>query len=69
MTTPPPDQAQPISENLWAVTLSQLQLQMTRATFDTWLKDTWLISADNGLWQVGVKSDAARDWLENRLRN
>ncbi len=57
------------TEELWELTLNHLQLQMTRATFDTWLKDTRLISANNGLWQIGVKNDAAKDWLENRLYN
>ena len=25
-----------------------------------------LVSADDDLWQVGVKNEAAREWLENR---
>jgi hypothetical protein len=69
LTTPSTDQARPTAEKLWEMTLGQLQLQMTRATFDTWLRDTWLVSADDGLWQVGVKNDAAREWLENRLHD
>jgi hypothetical protein len=47
--------------------LDQLQLQMTRATFDSWLKDTWLLSTENGTWHVAVKNEFAKDWLENRL--
>ena len=30
-------------DQVWQTTLGQLQLQMTRATFDTWLKDTRIV--------------------------
>jgi hypothetical protein len=42
---------------------------MTRETFDTWLKDTWLVSTSDNVWQVSVKSAYAKDWLENRLHD
>jgi hypothetical protein len=52
---------------LWQTTLAQLQLQMTRATFETWVKETHLISHTGDQWVIGVKSNYAKDWLENRL--
>jgi chromosomal replication initiator protein len=55
------------TEQIWQSVLAQLQLQMTRATFDTWLKDTYPISQHNGTLVVGTKNDFAKDWLENRL--
>jgi chromosomal replication initiator protein len=65
---PPPAKQQPQSPaELWTAALGQLQLQMTQATFDSWVKDTHLITANNGTWQIGVKSEFAKDWLENRL--
>ena len=64
----PPVKQQPHSPaQLWTAALEQLQRQMTQATFDSWVKDTHLIAANNGTWQIGVKSDFAKDWLENRL--
>jgi chromosomal replication initiator protein len=57
------------TEHLWQSVLTQLQLQMTRATFDTWLKDTYPISQYNGTLVIGTKNDFAKDWLENRLSN
>ncbi len=52
---------------LWHSVLGQLQLQMTKATYNTWVKDTQLIAkADNKL-TIAVKSVYAKDWLENRL--
>ncbi|GAB4446044.1 MAG: hypothetical protein Kow0031_28620 [Anaerolineae bacterium] len=56
-------------QTIWDSVLSQLQLQMTTATFDTCLKGAHLVSVDGNLWQVAVKNDQARDWLENRLHS
>jgi chromosomal replication initiator protein len=41
---------------------------MTRATFNTWLKDTKLVSGTDEAFVIGVRNDYAKDWLENRLR-
>lgn len=53
---------------LWTQVLNQLQLQMTRGTFDTWVKDTRLIAREGLNFTVLVSSEFAQDWLENRLR-
>jgi chromosomal replication initiator protein len=55
------------TDQVWQATLGHLQLQMTRATFDTWIKDTRIISQDNEKLIIGTKSAFAKDWLENRL--
>ena len=57
-----------LPEIAWKATLGELELQMTKATFNTWLKDTRLLSCDDGEYVVGVKNDYAKDWLENRLQ-
>jgi chromosomal replication initiator protein len=54
-------------EQVWQVALDQLQLQMTRATYDTWVKDTHVVSQEGTSLIVGAKSAFAKDWLENRL--
>ncbi len=54
-------------EQFWQAALGQLQLQMTQATFDTWVKDTRVVSQDHHKLIVGTKSAFAKDWLENRL--
>ena len=53
----------------WKATLGELELQMTKATFNTWLKDAYLISCDDRTYVVGVRNDYAKDWLENRLKD
>jgi len=55
------------AEQAWQTTLEQLQLQMTKATFDTWMRHTRVVSRDSNTYTIGVKSDYAKDWLENRL--
>lgn len=57
-----------LPEIAWKATLGELELQMTKATFNTWLKDARLLSSDDGEYVVGVKNDYAKDWLENRLQ-
>jgi hypothetical protein len=59
---PTPDEA------LWAQVLAHLQSQLTRATFDIWLKDTRLMSQEGGTFTIATRSAFARDWLENRLQ-
>lgn len=54
-------------EAAWKATLGELELQMTKATFNTWLRDTCLLSFEEGTFVIGVRNDYAKDWLENRL--
>ena len=57
----------------WDRALDELALQMTRATFDTWLRGSWVIEAaalgDGGpvQWVIGVRHQYAVDWLNKRL--
>jgi chromosomal replication initiator protein len=52
---------------VWSAALGELQLQMTQATFDTWLRDSRFLKHEDGAFVVGVKSGYAKDWLETRL--
>jgi chromosomal replication initiator protein len=55
-----PDQA-------WQAALGQLQMEMNKATYDTWVRDARFLSYDNGTFVIGVANGYARDWLEDRL--
>ena len=55
------------AHDIWHATLGELQLQMTRATFDTWVRPTRAITYQDGAMVVGVHSPYAKEWLENRL--
>ena len=56
------------AQNLWEIALAQLQLQVTRPNFETWLKDTVGMRFDNGLFVVGAPNDFATEWLSTKLR-
>ena len=55
------------AEQAWQSVLAQLQMEMPRASFDTWVRDTRPVAYDNGVITVGVRNAYARDWLESRL--
>ncbi|MGD2078710.1 MAG: chromosomal replication initiator protein DnaA [Chloroflexota bacterium] len=40
---------------------------MTKATYNTWLRDACLVSSAEDKYVVGVRNDYAKDWLESRL--
>lgn len=53
--------------NVWEATLGQLQLEINKSVFDTWVRGAVLISQDDHAFVVGVPHAYAKDWLENRL--
>jgi chromosomal replication initiator protein len=55
------------AKQIWHAALGEFQLEMTRATFDTWLRDSRLVTYEDGTFVIGVKNGYAKDWLENRL--
>ncbi|MFQ6016355.1 MAG: chromosomal replication initiator protein DnaA [Anaerolineae bacterium] len=55
-------------EKAWQAALGELQLQMTKATFDTWVKNTYLVAYEDGVFIIGVHTSYAAEWLENRLQ-
>ena len=54
-------------EQTWNSVLEQLQTDMPRASFDTWVRDTKALACENGVLTVAVRNAYARDWLESRL--
>jgi chromosomal replication initiator protein len=55
------------AEQAWQSALGQLQMEMPKASFDTWVRDTQISSYDDGVITIGVRNAYARDWLESRL--
>ncbi len=55
------------AEQAWQSVLAQLQMEMPRASYDTWVRDTCPMAYENGVITVGVRNAYARDWLESRL--
>ena len=55
------------AHQLWQAALGQLQLQLPKEAYDTWVNNTRGLSYEDGVLVVGVHSAYAKDWLENRL--
>lgn len=55
------------AKRIWEAALGQMQIEIPRAVFDTWVRDADLVSYEDGVFIVGVQNAFARDWLEDRL--
>ena len=55
------------AKRTWEAALGQMQIEIPRAVFDTWVRDAELVSYEDGVFIVGVQNAFARDWLEDRL--
>lgn len=54
--------------SVWKATMGELELQMTRATFNTQLKGAQFVQAKDDVLIIGVRNELVVDWLENRLK-
>jgi chromosomal replication initiator protein len=53
---------------LWQTALGELQLQVTRPNYDTWLRDTIGLRYEGEQLIVGAPTDFATEWLGRKLR-
>ena len=58
-----------VTDAIWAETQTTLRRQMTQATYDAIIQGTKLVEQDDNVYVVGVHSDMAKEWLENRLHD
>jgi hypothetical protein len=62
------DSSSPTTPNeIWQAALGELELQMTRETFNTWIKPTVMLRREGYTFVVGVENDHVKAWLRNRL--
>jgi len=55
------------AKDAWRATLGQLQVQLNRSTYDTWLRRAELLGYEDGRFVVTVPNAYARDWIERHL--
>lgn len=55
------------AQQAWQATLGQLQMEMSKAAFETWVRNAELVTHDGETFKIGVTNAYARDWLESRL--
>ncbi len=55
------------AEQHWQAALGQLQMELPRGAFDTWVRDAEYLTYEDSTFVIGVRNAYARDWLEDRL--
>ncbi|MBL8133215.1 MAG: chromosomal replication initiator protein DnaA [Anaerolineae bacterium] len=54
-------------QEAWSAAAHQLELQLDRASYDTWLRDAVLLGVEGDVFVIGVANSYARDMLQHRL--
>jgi len=55
------------AHDIWLKTLGELETQVSRANYNTWLRSTHGVSHEGGLFTVGTPSAFVAEWLTRRL--
>jgi len=53
---------------LWSAALGEMQVALTKGNYDTWFKDTAIVSEEDDVFMIGVPNAFAREWLESKYR-
>lgn len=56
------------AKELWEAALGELQIQVTRPNYETWLKGTVGLEYEGGKFTLGAPSPFAAEWLHKRMR-
>jgi chromosomal replication initiator protein len=57
------------AEEAWQSTQGELELNLGRGSYVTWLKSTKFISYEDGQFFIGVPNGYVKEWLEHRMLN
>lgn len=55
------------TKKLWESVLGTIELTVSKATFNTWFRDTYIHKIDEGIVFLAVPSAFAKDWLSEKL--
>ena len=55
-------------KSLWSAALGEIQVTLTKGNYDTWFKDTAIVSEEDDVFLIGVPNAFAREWLESKYR-
>ncbi len=53
-------------DQLWQATLGEVELQLSRANFATWLKSSHLIDKKDGTFYITLPNNFAKEWVSNK---
>jgi len=55
------------TKELWQNCLAEIEMNMSKANFTTWFKNTSIIKEDAGTLYIGVPNEFVKDWLYNKF--
>ncbi|NLY38645.1 MAG: chromosomal replication initiator protein DnaA [Firmicutes bacterium] len=56
-------------DHIWQSTLSEISKELTKPSFETWLRSTRPVSVNNGCLVIEVPNDFTKEWFETRYRD
>jgi chromosomal replication initiator protein len=57
------------AKQVWRAALGELQVSLSPANYETWLRETYLADVDDQRFRIAVPNGFAKDWLETRYRS
>jgi chromosomal replication initiator protein len=55
------------TKELWDNCLSEIEVSISKANFNTWFKNTSIIKEESGTLYIGVPNEFVKDWLYNKF--
>ncbi|MFA6094556.1 MAG: chromosomal replication initiator protein DnaA [Candidatus Paceibacterota bacterium] len=53
-------------KKIWESVLAEMEMAVSKANFNTWFKDTYIVKMEDGVIYLGVPNAFVRDWLLNK---
>ena len=53
---------------LWSAALGEIQVGLSKGNYETWFKETAIVSEEDDVFMIGVPNAFAREWLESKYR-
>jgi chromosomal replication initiator protein len=53
-------------EQIWQAAQEELRFQLSKPSYETWLKNASLVGREKNAFKIGVPTKLAKDWLEDR---
>src|SRR3989344_7950779 len=54
------------NDELWRSVLAQMQIQISKASFATWFRNTEIVLKENGKVVISVPNEFSKEWLGNK---
>jgi chromosomal replication initiator protein len=57
------------TKQLWESVLVEMELSLTKANFQTWFKDTYIVKHEDGSVFLSVPNNFVKEWLQSKYHN